>query len=104
MLGSLRVAPVLGPTLGLSLGGPSGVGLGLRALRWFGLCGWHPVSSTVRLLTEVSAGAPGLFRSDADTSPFESELALGTATLNSCVCWDMGYRLEQEISVTSVVD
>ena len=34
-LGSLRVVPVRGPAMGLSLAGPSGVGLGLRALRWF---------------------------------------------------------------------
>ena len=33
-LGSLRVVPVQGPAMGLSLAGPSGVGLGLRALRW----------------------------------------------------------------------
>ena len=33
-LSSLRVVPVRGPALGLSLAGPSGVGLGLRALRW----------------------------------------------------------------------
>ena len=32
-LGSLRVVPVRGPAMGLSLAGPSGVGLGLRALR-----------------------------------------------------------------------
>ena len=32
--GSLHVVPVRGPALGLSLAGPSGVGLGLRALRW----------------------------------------------------------------------
>ena len=31
---SLRVVPVPGPAMGLSLAGPSGVGLGLRALRW----------------------------------------------------------------------
>ena len=34
-VGSLRVVPVRGPAMGLSLAGPSGVGLGLRALRWF---------------------------------------------------------------------
>ena len=34
-LGSLRVVPVRGPAMGLSLAGPSGVCLGLRALRWF---------------------------------------------------------------------
>ena len=33
-LGSLRVVPVRGPAMGLSLAGPSGVGLGLRALQW----------------------------------------------------------------------
>ena len=33
-LGSLSVVPVRGPAMGLSLAGPSGVGLGLRALRW----------------------------------------------------------------------
>ena len=32
--GSLCVVPVRGPVMGLSLAGPSGVGLGLRALRW----------------------------------------------------------------------
>ena len=34
-LGALGVVPVRSPTMGLSLAGPSGVGLGLRALRWF---------------------------------------------------------------------
>ena len=38
-LGALRVVPVRGPTLGLSVAGPSGFGLGLRALRLFGVCG-----------------------------------------------------------------
>ena len=33
--GSLRVVPVRGPAMGLSLAGPSNVGLWLRALRWF---------------------------------------------------------------------
>ena len=33
-LSSLRVVPARGPAMGLSLAGPSGVGLGLRALRW----------------------------------------------------------------------
>ena len=33
-LGSLRLVPIRGPAMGLSLAGPSGVGLGLRALRW----------------------------------------------------------------------
>ena len=37
--GLLRVVPVRGPAMGLSLAGPSGVGLGLRALRWFGVGG-----------------------------------------------------------------
>ena len=38
-LGALRVVPVRGFAMGLSLAGPSGFGLGLRALRWFGVCG-----------------------------------------------------------------
>ena len=33
-LASVRVVPVRGPAMGLSLAGPSGVGLGLRVLRW----------------------------------------------------------------------
>ena len=33
-LGWIRVVPVWGPAMGLSLAGPSGAGLGLRALRW----------------------------------------------------------------------
>ena len=33
-VGSLRVVPVRGPAMGSSLAGSSGVGLGLRALRW----------------------------------------------------------------------
>ena len=38
-LGALRVVPVRGPAMGLSLAGSSGFGLGLRALPWFGVCG-----------------------------------------------------------------
>ena len=38
-LGSLSVVPVRGPLMGLSLAGPSGCRLGLRALQWFGVCG-----------------------------------------------------------------
>ena len=45
-LGSHRAVPVWGPTMGLALAGASGVGLGLRVLRWFGLCG--PGDSRVR--------------------------------------------------------
>ena len=39
VLGALRVVPFRGPAMGLSLAGPSGFGLGLRSLRWFGVCG-----------------------------------------------------------------
>ena len=42
----------------------------------------RPVSRTVRLATVDSAGAPGLFRVDADTAPFGSE----DATPGSRVC------------------
>ena len=38
-LGALRVVPVWGPAMGSSLAGPSSSGLGLRALRWFGVFG-----------------------------------------------------------------
>ena len=38
-LGSLRVVPVRGPVVGLSLAGPSGFGLGLCALRRLCVCG-----------------------------------------------------------------
>ena len=38
-LGALRVVSVRGPAMELFLAGPSGFGLGLRALRWFGVCG-----------------------------------------------------------------
>ena len=37
-LGSLGVVLVRGPAVGLSPAGPSDVGLGLRALRWFCVC------------------------------------------------------------------
>ena len=44
----------------------------------------RPVSRTVRLSTGDSAGAPALFRVDADTSPFGSEDA--TPGSRACVC------------------
>ena len=37
-----RVAPVYGSSVGCSLAGPSGFGLGLHALRFFGVCGGCP--------------------------------------------------------------
>ena len=43
-LGSLRVVPVRGPAMGLSLVGPSGVSPGLRALRWLACV--DPVTDT----------------------------------------------------------
>ena len=53
-LGLLCVVPVGGPAMGLSLAGPSGVGLGLRALQWFACVDpslTRPVSRTVRRST-----------------------------------------------------
>ena len=38
-LGSLHGVPVRGPAMGLSLAGPFGFGVGLRALRWLVVCG-----------------------------------------------------------------
>ena len=37
-LGALRVVPVRGPVMELSLAGPSGFRLGVRGLQWFGVC------------------------------------------------------------------
>ena len=47
-LGLLRVLPVRGSAMQSSLAGPSGVGLALRALRCFGMCG--PNNSRVQFL------------------------------------------------------
>ena len=44
----------------------------------------RPVSRTVRLSTGNSAGAPGLFRADANTAPFGSEDV--TPGSRACVC------------------
>ena len=83
-LGSLRVVPVRGPMMGLSLAGHSGVGLGLRALRWLACADQvTDASSAVRHSTADSAGAPGLFRLDADTSPCGPEDA--TPSSRACV-------------------
>ena len=77
-LNSIRVVPVRGPAMGLSLAGPSGVGAGLRALRWL---------ACVDLVTDAStgdsAGASGLFPVYADTSPCGSENA--TPGSRACV-------------------
>ena len=75
-LGSLRVVPVRGPAMGLSLAGPFGVGLGLRALRW--LAWVDPVTDGSDFPYRSSldgglAGAPRLFRVDPDTSSCGSE-------------------------------
>ena len=83
-LGSLRVVPVRVPAMGLSLAGPSGVGLGLRALRWLACV--DPVTDASGCPYRPSfepAGAPGLFRVDAYTSPCGSEDA--TPGSRACV-------------------
>ena len=90
-LGSLRVVPVRGPAMGLSLAGPSGVGLWLRVLRWL-VCVdpvTRSVSRTARLSTGDSAGAPGLFRVEADTALLGSE----DATPGSRACVRVRARL-----------
>ena len=79
-LGSLRVVPVRGPSMGLSLAGPSRVGLGLRALQWLACV--DPVTDASGFDGD-SAGAPGLFRVDADTAPLRSEDA--TPGSRACV-------------------
>ena len=83
--GSLRVVPLRGLAMGLSLVGPSGVGLGLVCCG--GVRVWtrsltRSVSRTVRLPTGDSAGAPGLVGVAADTAPFGS----GDVTPGSRAC------------------
>ena len=81
-LGSLRVVPVWGPAMGLSLAGPLG------CVRCGGLRVWtrsltRPVSRTARPSLRGSAGAPGLFCVGADTALFGSEDA--TPGSRACV-------------------
>ena len=86
-LGSLRVVHVRCPEMGLSLAGPSGVGLGLLALRWLACVDpvARPVSRTVCRWTGDSASAPGLFRVDAEKSPFGSKDAMPGSRARVCV-------------------
>ena len=75
-LGLLCIVPVQGPAKGLCLAAPSGVSLGLRALLWFACVDLLTHASGFRTVcrrTRNSAGESGLFRVDADTSPFGSE-------------------------------
>ena len=87
-LRSLRVVPVRGPAMGPALAGLSDVGLPLRALGWF----WTQsltrlVSRTVRLSARDWAGAPRLFRVDADTSDFRVGKRHARARrVSVCVC------------------
>ena len=78
-LGSLRAVPVRGPAMRLSV---------LGCVRCGGWRVWtrsltRLVSRTVSRSTGDSAGAPGLFRVDADTSPCGSEDA--TPSSRACV-------------------
>ena len=89
-LGALRVVPVQGPHDGVVPGGS----LRLRSWAACAAVGWRvctrsltrPVSRTVRLSTGDSAGAPGLFRVDADTSPFGSGDATPGSRASVCAC------------------
>ena len=89
-LGLVRVLPVLGPAMGFSQAGPSGVGLELRALRWLGVCGTGHSRvrffRTVCLSTGASASAPGLFRVVANTSPLGSDDAMPGSRACVLVC------------------
>ena len=72
--------------MGLSLAGPSFVGLGLLTLWWCACV--DPVTDASSFpcrpsFDGESVGAPGLFRLDADTAPLESE---EDATPGSCAC------------------
>ena len=72
----LRVVPVQGPVMGMSQASPSGVSPGVQAAVILGVLTptlTRLLSCNVRLLTVDSAGAPGLYRVDADSSLFGSE-------------------------------
>ena len=88
-LGSLRVVPVRGPAVGLSLKSPSGVHLGLRALRLL-FASVHPVTDASGFvycssLARVLGRCTGLFCVDADTSLCGSEDAIARS-MRVCVC------------------
>ena len=75
-LGSLRIVPVRGSAMGLSLAGPSGVGLGLRALRCFACV--DPFTDTSGFLYRPSfdrglGRQRGLFCVDAKTALLGSQ-------------------------------
>ena len=78
-LGSLRVIPVRGPVMGLFLAGRSGVGLGLRVLRWF---------AYVCPVTDVS-GVPYRLSFDgglSPTPPLSGQRAPAPGPLCVCLC------------------
>ena len=88
-MGSLRVVSVRGPVMGLSLAGPSGLGLALLALQWFGVCGpghshvRFPVPSVFR--RESQPVHPGFFVS-ARTPPFSGRRTPSPGPVRVCVC------------------
>ena len=85
-LRSLRVVPVRGPAMGLSLAGPSGVGLGLRALRWLACVDPVTEASGFPDCPSFDGGlgrCTGVFRVDADTPPLRVG---GRHARVPCVC------------------
>ena len=91
VVGLLPVVPVQGPATGLSLAGPSGVRLGLCALRWLHV--WtrsltRPVSPTVRLSTRNSAGAGSAVLCGRRHRPFHVEARLARVPcVWACACF-----------------
>ena len=85
-LGSLRVVPVRGPSMGLSLAGPSGIGLGLRALRWLACV--EPVTDASRFPYRPSFNG-GLGRCTGAVSCGRQHLPLRLGECHArvpCVC------------------
>ena len=92
-LGFLPLVTVPGPALRLSLAGPSGVGLGLRALRWFACVDPVTDASGFPYRPSFDGGlgeCTGAFCTDAYTAPFESEDATPGSRAFVRVCAPLG--------------
>ena len=92
MLGPLRVVPPRGPVMGLSLAGPSGVGLGLRALRWFACV--DLVSAPVYILSLSRFKGEGPTRENGEPARKETETRNKAEAGKKCM---PGRRVEERV-------